>query len=57
MIVSFNTDVKQEGCFQCDNPFPYKCEECMDLVYEMAAIPKDKINIASGEDCYAGSLP
>lgn len=56
MIVSFNTDVKQEGCYQCDNPFPYKCEECMDLVYEMAAIPKDKINIASGEDCYAGPL-
>lgn len=56
MIQLFPFKQTQEvECHQCDNPFPYKCDECMNLVYDCANIPEPKVSIASGEDCYASN--
>lgn len=38
-------------CAQCDNPYPYKCRECMAVIYDPET--EQKISIASGEDCYS----
>jgi len=37
-----------EDCPLCENPYPYKCEECQSVILE--EIEPKKIYIGSGED-------
>jgi 7-cyano-7-deazaguanine synthase in queuosine biosynthesis len=40
-----------ENCSLCDNPPPYKCEECMSCIIQQEEFKEiKKIYIGSGED-------
>lgn len=41
-----------EVCTMCENPFPYKCEECMTCIIEETQVQEmeSKRYIGSGED-------
>jgi len=43
-----------ESCTMCENPFPYKCEECMTCIIEETQVQEMeqafKRYIGSGED-------